>query len=234
MYKGEVSIAQDSLSSFLHVAEMLQVRGLSESQDLIPSITEKNIITPVTTQTESLFISVPEGNKILFTTPAIATQQVPELIKTPLKQQQQPQQQQQQSQTQQLHVQVQQKKNDFLDQSGIAAKRKKSNLKENRNVRTSNSGNQFVTENIETFNKQDSMIVDESGKESVYGEYSWDFLFDSLSTLCNSLSTLFNSLFTLFNSNYSLKFSRGSWIPDHEKWNARVHCAHGSRIIGTK
>jgi hypothetical protein len=167
MYKGEVSIAQDSLSSFLHVAEMLQVRGLSESQDLIPAITEKNIITPVTTQTESLFISVPEGNKILFTTPAVS-QQVPELIKTPMKQQQQ-QHPQQQTQTQQIHVQVQQKKTDFLDQSGIAAKRKKPNVKETRTFKTNNT-TQFVTENIETFNKQDAMIVDESGKESVYGE----------------------------------------------------------------
>lgn len=179
MYKGEVSIAQDSLSSFLHVAEMLQVRGLSESQDLIPTIAEKNIITaPVTTQTESLFISVPEGNKILFTTPAIATQHVPELIKSPIK----PQQQQQQAISQPQQIQVQQKKNDFLDQGGIGLKRKRPTIKENRNVRTNNNAtNQYVTETLETFtNKPETttMIVDENGKESVYGTFLIAFKFD--------------------------------------------------------
>jgi BTB/POZ domain len=52
---GEVSISQDSLSSFLHVAEMLQVRGLSENQEIVP---EKSLIATPVTQSESLFISV--------------------------------------------------------------------------------------------------------------------------------------------------------------------------------
>lgn len=173
MYKGEVSISQDSLSSFLHVAEMLQVRGLSESQELIP---EKSIIsTPVTTQSESLFISVPEGNKILLATPQnIGTtqqQSSDNIIKSsPLK----------------IQQQIQQiKTTHFVDQSGVPAKRKRFTLRETRNAKVNtsiasntnvnNNQQQFVTETLDSgFTKQEApqqtVIVDENGKESIYGK----------------------------------------------------------------
>ena len=173
MYKGEVSISQDSLSSFLHVAEMLQVRGLSESQELIP---EKSIIsTPVSTQSESLFISVPEGNKLMLATPQnIGTtqhQSCDNIIKSsPLK----------------IQQQIQQiKTTHFVDQSGVPAKRKRFTLRETRNAKVStsnasstnviNNQQQFVTETLDSgFAKQEpsqqTVIVDENGKESIYGK----------------------------------------------------------------
>jgi len=175
MYKGEVSISQDSLSSFLHVAEMLQVRGLSENQEIIP---EKSLIAPVT-QSESLFISVPEGNKILLATPqSIANSQ-----------QQQQQQQQQQTTTTNIiktsplkieQQQVQTIKTTYLDQSGlVGAKRKRFTIKEARPAKipannSNTSAQQFIAEAVDSsFGKQETVIVDENGKESVFEEVEY-------------------------------------------------------------
>lgn len=169
MYKGEVSISQDSLSSFLHVAEMLQVRGLSENQEIIP---EKSLLTQPVTQSESLYISVPEGNKILLATPQnIANSQQQNsntIIKTsPLKIEPQT---------------VQHIKTAFIDQSGIGAKRKRFTIKEARpakipanNSNTSNTTTQqFITEAVDnSFGKQETVIVDENGKESVFEEVEY-------------------------------------------------------------
>lgn len=163
MYKGEVSISQDSLSSFLHVAEMLQVRGLSENQEIVP---EKSLQS----QPESLFISVPEGNKILLATPQNIQQQQTNanIIKSaPLKID---------SNT------VQAIKTTFIDQSGLGAKRKRFTIKEARpakipanNANTNaTSTQQYITEAVDnSFGKQETVIVDENGKESVFEEVEY-------------------------------------------------------------
>ena len=168
MYKGEVSISQDSLSSFLHVAEMLQVRGLSENQEIIP---EKSLVSAPVTQSESLFISVPEGNKILLATPQnISNQQqsTGNLIKSsPIKIEQQS---------------VQHIKTSYIEQSGIGAKRKRFTIKETRPAKipatntnnTTTSTQQFITEAVDnSFGKQETVIVDENGKESVFEEVEY-------------------------------------------------------------
>lgn len=167
MYKGEVSISQDSLSSFLHVAEMLQVRGLSENQEIIP---EKSLISQPVTQSESLFISVPEGNKILLATPqniANSQQTTTNIIKSsPIKiEQQQP---------------VQHIKTAYIEQSGIGTKRKRFTIKETRpakipaNNSNTTSTQQFITEAVDnSFGKQETVIVDENGKESVFEEVEY-------------------------------------------------------------
>lgn len=176
MYKGEVSISQDSLSSFLHVAEMLQVRGLSESQELLPAMNEKTITVPIQQpiieqqQQQQLFITVPEGNKILLTAPQNITTTHQTHQSTELKQASPLKQQQQQT------IQVQQKKIEYITttndaSSGPAAKRKRF-LKENRTTRSStNSTTTFTADNVEGFTKSTTaMLMDENGKESVYGE----------------------------------------------------------------
>lgn len=161
MYKGEVSISQDSLSSFLHVAEMLQVRGLSENQEIAP---EKSIIATPVTQSESLFITVPDGNKILLATPQNISQQqtTTNLMKSPLKIEQAP---------------VQHIKTTFIDQSGIGAKRKRFTIKEARpsKIQATNSNTQqFIAEAVDnSFGKQEAVIVDENGKESVFEEVEY-------------------------------------------------------------
>lgn len=168
MYKGEVSISQDSLSSFLHVAEMLQVRGLSENQEIIP---EKALVSTPVTQSESLFISVPEGNKILLATPQnISGQQqqtTTNIIKSsPIKIEQQT---------------VQHIKTAYIEQSGIGAKRKRFTIKEARPAKipanlsnTTTSTQQFITEAVDnSFGKQETVIVDENGKESVFEEVEY-------------------------------------------------------------
>lgn len=164
MYKGEVSISQDSLSSFLHVAEMLQVRGLSENQEIVPEKSLQSV-----TQPESLFISVPEGNKILLATPQNISgqQQTANIIKSPLK----------------LDAGgVQHIKTTFIDQSGLGAKRKRFTIKETRpakipanNANTNASATQqFITEAVDnSFGKQETVIVDENGKESVFEEVEY-------------------------------------------------------------
>lgn len=167
MYKGEVSISQDSLSSFLHVAEMLQVRGLSENQEIVP---EKSLLSTPVTQSESLFISVPEGNKILLATPQnIANSQQQgstNIIKTsPIK------------------IEQQSVRSAYIEQTtGIGAKRKRFTIKEarpakvpanNSNTNTT-SAQQFITEAVEnSFGKQETVIVDENGKESVFEEVEY-------------------------------------------------------------
>lgn len=164
MYKGEVSISQDSLSSFLHVAEMLQVRGLSENQEIVPEKSLQSV-----TQPESLFISVPEGNKILLATPQniSSQQQTGNLIKSPMKLEQ---------------AGVQHIKTTFIDQSGLGAKRKRFTIKEARpakipanNANTNaTSTQQFITEAVDnSFGKQETVIVDENGKESVFEEVEY-------------------------------------------------------------
>lgn len=168
MYKGEVSISQDSLSSFLHVAEMLQVRGLSENQEIIP---EKSLLTNPVTQSESLFISVPEGNKILLATPQnIANSQqqnTGNTIKSPIKMEQQ---------------QVQHIKTAYIEQSGIGTKRKRITIKETRPVKipannsntNTTSTQQFITEAVDnSFGKQETVLMDENGKESVFEEVEY-------------------------------------------------------------
>lgn len=168
MYKGEVSISQDSLSSFLHVAEMLQVRGLSENQEIVP---EKSLLsTPGITQSESLYISVPEGNKILLATPQnIASSQQQgstNIIKsTPLK------------------IDSQSVRSAYIESAaGIGGKRKRFTIKETRpakvpanNANTNTtSAQQFITEAVEnSFGKQETVIVDENGKESVFEEVEY-------------------------------------------------------------
>lgn len=162
MYKGEVSISQDSLSSFLHVAEMLQVRGLSENQEIVP---EKSLMTTPVTQSESLFISVPE--KILLATPQNSQQQTTTNIlkSSPIKIEQQT---------------LQTIKAAYIDQTG--AKRKRFTIKEARpakipanNANTNaTSAQQFITEAVEnSFGKQETVIVDENGKESVFEEVEY-------------------------------------------------------------
>lgn len=170
MYKGEVSINQESLSSFLHVAEMLQVRGLSENQEIVP---EKSLIAPQqVTQSESLFISVPEGNKILLATPQNISsnqqQTTANIIKSsPLKIEQQS---------------VQHIKTAYIEQSGIGAKRKRFTIKETRPSKipannsntTTTTTQQFITEAVDnSFGKQETVIVDENGKESVFEEVEY-------------------------------------------------------------
>lgn len=167
MYKGEVSISQDSLSSFLHVAEMLQVRGLSENQEIVP---EKSLLSAPVTQSESLFISVPEGNKILLATPQnIANSQQQgstNIIKsTPLK------------------IDSQSVRSAYIESAaGIGGKRKRFTIKETRpakipanNANTNTtSAQQFITEAVEnSFGKQETVIVDENGKESVFEEVEY-------------------------------------------------------------
>lgn len=168
MYKGEVSISQDSLSSFLHVAEMLQVRGLSENQEIVP---EKSLLTNPVTQSESLFISVPEGNKILLATPQNISnsqqQTSTNIIKSPIKLEPQS---------------LQAIKTAYIEQSGIGGKRKRFTIKETRpakipannsNTNTA-SAQQFITEAVEnSFGKQETVIVDENGKESVFEEVEY-------------------------------------------------------------
>lgn len=166
MYKGEVSISQDSLSSFLHVAEMLQVRGLSENQEIVP---EKSLLSTPVTQSESLFISVPEGNKILLATPQnIASSQQQgntNIIKsTPLK------------------IEQQSVRSAYIETAaGIGGKRKRFTIKETRpakvpanNTNTNTSAQQFITEAVEnSFGKQETVIVDENGKESVFEDVEY-------------------------------------------------------------
>lgn len=164
MYRGEVSISQDSLSSFLHVAEMLQVRGLSENQEIVP---EKSIIATPVSQSESLFISVPDGNKILLATPQnISTQQqatTTSLIKSPIKIEQTP---------------VQHIKTTYIDQSQLG-KRKRFTIKEARPAKipantTNTTTQQFIAEAVDnSFSKQEAVIVDENGKESVFEEVEY-------------------------------------------------------------
>lgn len=167
MYKGEVSINQESLSSFLHVAEMLQVRGLSENQEIVP---EKSLIATPVTQSESLFISVPEGNKILLATPqninSNQQQSTANIIKSsPLKIEQQS---------------VQHIKTTYIEQPG--AKRKRFTIKESRPAKnpannsntTATTAQQFITEAVDnSFGKQETVIVDENGKESVFEEVEY-------------------------------------------------------------
>ena len=167
MYKGEVSINQESLSSFLHVAEMLQVRGLSENQEIVP---EKSLIATPVTQSESLFISVPEGNKILLATPQNINnnqqQTSANIIKSsPIKIEQQT---------------VQHIKTAYIEQSG--AKRKRFTIKETRPAKipannsntTTTTAQQFITEAVDnSFGKQETVIVDENGKESVFEEVEY-------------------------------------------------------------
>jgi uncharacterized protein YrzB (UPF0473 family) len=167
MYKGEVSISQDSLSSFLHVAEMLQVRGLSENQEIAP---EKSILATPVTQSESLFISVPEGNKILLATPQNITAQQQGgtttnlTLKSPLKIEQAP---------------VQHIKTTYIDQSGIGTKRKRFTIKEARPAKiaatnSTTTTQQFIAEAVDnSFGKQEAVIVDENGKESVFEEVEY-------------------------------------------------------------
>lgn len=167
MYKGEVSISQDSLSSFLHVAEMLQVRGLSENQEIVP---EKSLLSTPVTQSESLFISVPEGNKILLATPQnIASGQQQgnsNIVKSaPLK------------------IEQQSVRSAYIESgSVIGGKRKRFTIKETRpakipanNANTNTtSAQQFITEAVEnSFGKQETVIVDENGKESVFEEVEY-------------------------------------------------------------
>lgn len=169
MYKGEVSINQESLSSFLHVAEMLQVRGLSENQEIVP---EKSMMATPVTQSESLFISVPEGNKILLATPQNISsnqqQTTTNIIKSsPLKIEPQT---------------IQHIKTAYIEQSGIGGKRKRFTIKETRpaKIPATNSNNtttttqQFITEAVDnSFGKQETVIVDENGKESVFEEVEY-------------------------------------------------------------
>ncbi|KAG5681494.1 hypothetical protein PVAND_010923 [Polypedilum vanderplanki] len=168
MYRGEVSIGQETLSSFLHVAEMLQVRGLSENQEIVP---EKSIIATQVNQPESLFISVPEGNKILLATPQnISNQQqttTTNLIKSPIKIEQNP---------------VQHIKTTFIDQSSIGGKRKRFTVKEARPAKipanntntTATTAQQFIAEAVDnSFSKQEAVMVDENGKESVFEEVEY-------------------------------------------------------------
>jgi uncharacterized protein YrzB (UPF0473 family) len=169
MYRGEVSIGQETLSSFLHVAEMLQVRGLSENQEIVP---EKSIIATQVNQPESLFISVPEGNKILLATPQnISSQQqttTTNLIKSsPIKIEQSP---------------VQHIKTTFIEQATIGGKRKRFTVKEARPAKipannsntTTTTAQQFITEAVDnSYSKQEAVIVDENGKESVFEEVEY-------------------------------------------------------------
>lgn len=188
MYRGEVSIGQETLSSFLHVAEMLQVRGLSENQEIVP---EKSIIATQVNQPESLFISVPEGNKILLATPQnITTQQqttTTNLIKSPIKIEQNP---------------VQHIKTTFIDQSAIGGKRKRFTVKETRpakipanNSNTTTTAQQFIAEAVDnSFSKQEAVIVDENGKESVFEEVEYLTMKSSGMPECNYVvSTIDNA-----------------------------------------
>lgn len=63
MYNGEVSVIQELLPTFLQTAELLQVRGLTDT-NLAESA--KSLVAEETRPTETLFLAVPqETNKIL-------------------------------------------------------------------------------------------------------------------------------------------------------------------------
>jgi uncharacterized protein YrzB (UPF0473 family) len=105
---------------------------------------------------------------LLATPQNIAAQQQTQttnLIKSPIKIEQTP---------------VQHIKTTFIDQSGISAKRKRFTVqKETRPIKSQHTTNttatqQFIAEAVDnTFGKQEAVIVDENGKESVFEEVEY-------------------------------------------------------------
>jgi uncharacterized protein YrzB (UPF0473 family) len=72
---------------------------------------------------------------------------------------------------------VQHIKTTFIDQSGIGAKRKRFTIKEARPTKmqaTNSTTQQFIAEAVDnSFGKQEAVIVDENGKESVFEEVEY-------------------------------------------------------------